>query len=618
MDTLKTGWLLNKSGEKFAPKTLLSQVSTDDGILLEEKLEDDLINLESQINNNINLSVENEKSERQVEISVERARIDNLIALEESSEVTDIERELTDIRVKIDGTISNTAGNAVREQINQLSSEIVDTVSIMNNSFSEQTTLEYAVGSIDANGNTYPIPDDSYIKRRLICETILNLKDIIYISKPTEWDFDVVYYDDLGNLLSISGWVFNGVKNITQKDIVELCPNAKSIKMLFKDVISLTLEDAENVSVYCVKHNLIETSNDSYIYDNKIMSVYNPYHNKGNQKLKGQLHAHTTNSDGRFSPEDTVEKYYNAGYDFFTITDHNVITKEPSNNQMLWLCDSYEDTRNSNGNQHMNIYNVDSVKNVVDMYNTTNTPQTIVDEFVIKGKSLVCYNHPEYPVTYASDETLENLPKGISFIEIWNGSIQEIVGTVPSYSDLPISNVRYGDMYVCSDTNKTYINSSLTLDSAIWGETTYPNGNLDRGFMKMLDNGHKVFCLATDDYHFESLFNNGWVVVFANSKTKNSIMNALSNGSFYASTGVNISDISFIDGVFSIDIENGDNAITTFYGYNNEVLKSVNGASAIYEMNGSENYVRAMVEIAGKKAWTQPIWNLFDKKQYEF
>lgn len=38
MATLKTGWLLNKSGEKFAPKTLLSQVSTDDGVLLEQKL----------------------------------------------------------------------------------------------------------------------------------------------------------------------------------------------------------------------------------------------------------------------------------------------------------------------------------------------------------------------------------------------------------------------------------------------------------------------------------------------------------------------------------------------------------------------------------------------------
>lgn len=41
MATLKTGWLLNKSGDKFAPKTLLSQVSTDDGILLEQKLEGD-------------------------------------------------------------------------------------------------------------------------------------------------------------------------------------------------------------------------------------------------------------------------------------------------------------------------------------------------------------------------------------------------------------------------------------------------------------------------------------------------------------------------------------------------------------------------------------------------
>lgn len=50
MSTIKTGWLLNKSGEKFAPKTLLSQVSTDDGVLLEQKLEDDFNEIRTYIN----------------------------------------------------------------------------------------------------------------------------------------------------------------------------------------------------------------------------------------------------------------------------------------------------------------------------------------------------------------------------------------------------------------------------------------------------------------------------------------------------------------------------------------------------------------------------------------
>lgn len=40
--TVKTGWLHDKNGDKFAPKTLTSQVQTNDGVLLEDKIQSDL------------------------------------------------------------------------------------------------------------------------------------------------------------------------------------------------------------------------------------------------------------------------------------------------------------------------------------------------------------------------------------------------------------------------------------------------------------------------------------------------------------------------------------------------------------------------------------------------
>ena len=42
MSTINIGWLKNKNGEKFAPKTLVSQVVTSDGILLEDKIQSDI------------------------------------------------------------------------------------------------------------------------------------------------------------------------------------------------------------------------------------------------------------------------------------------------------------------------------------------------------------------------------------------------------------------------------------------------------------------------------------------------------------------------------------------------------------------------------------------------
>lgn len=57
--TFKTGWLLNENGEKFAPKTLLSQVSTNDGILLEQKIETDLLNLKTEVDVAIENALDN-------------------------------------------------------------------------------------------------------------------------------------------------------------------------------------------------------------------------------------------------------------------------------------------------------------------------------------------------------------------------------------------------------------------------------------------------------------------------------------------------------------------------------------------------------------------------------
>jgi hypothetical protein len=46
---VSTGWIKDSNGEKFAPKTLTSQVQTSDGILLEDKLQTDLNTLRIEV-----------------------------------------------------------------------------------------------------------------------------------------------------------------------------------------------------------------------------------------------------------------------------------------------------------------------------------------------------------------------------------------------------------------------------------------------------------------------------------------------------------------------------------------------------------------------------------------
>lgn len=51
----------------------------------------------------------------------------------------------------------------------------------------------------------------------------------------------------------------------------------------------------------------------------------NPFNQPGTF-LRGNLHTHTTGSDGRLGPQQTVDEYAARGYDFLAITDHSVIT----------------------------------------------------------------------------------------------------------------------------------------------------------------------------------------------------------------------------------------------------------------------------------------------------
>ena len=43
---------------------------------------------------------------------------------------------------------------------------------------------------------------------------------------------------------------------------------------------------------------------------------------------KGALHAHTTRSDGKLTPQETFYAYRDAGYDFIALTDHRIYNYE--------------------------------------------------------------------------------------------------------------------------------------------------------------------------------------------------------------------------------------------------------------------------------------------------
>ncbi len=63
--------------------------------------------------------------------------------------------------------------------------------------------------------------------------------------------------------------------------------------------------------------------------DDRLIEISNPYANvnwETDRVLRGNLHTHTTQSDGQYDPDAVIDAYKQRGYDFLAITDHDRVT----------------------------------------------------------------------------------------------------------------------------------------------------------------------------------------------------------------------------------------------------------------------------------------------------
>ena len=134
----------------------------------------------------------------------------------------------------------------------------------------------------------------------------------------------------------------------------------------------------------------------------------------------------------------------------------------------------------------------------------------------------------------------------------------------------------------------------------------------------VLSAGKAIFGVATDDSHNYSDFSparsnpgRGWVMVRADELSSPAIVEGLASGSFYASTGVTLTELEVSKGAIRVEIEQEHDFVytTSFTGAKGVSLDEVVGREAAYEVRGGEGYVRATVRASsGQKAWTQPVF----------
>jgi len=288
---------------------------------------------------------------------------------------------------------------------------------------------------------------------------------------------------------------------------------------------------------------------------------------------RGNLHTHSTLSDGKLSPAEVCAVYRNAGYDFLALTDHFMETYDfPVADTREFRSESFTTLMGAElhtGSTELgHLWHILAVGLPFDFahYMPTETGPDVARRALAAG-AFVAAAHPAwYGLTEADVRSLGD----IHAIEIYNA-------TSCDHNDKPDS------IYM-----------------------------LDLMSMRGL---HYTAC-ATDDAHFkDERFDalRGWVQVKSTYNEPEAILDALKSGSYYSSTGPTIHDIKVEpDGdTLTVHCSPAERVFLTGYGAKS-LHKNGHGIHiaqfSIKAFRGSP-FLRVTVrDIHGGRAWSNPIW----------
>jgi hypothetical protein len=287
-------------------------------------------------------------------------------------------------------------------------------------------------------------------------------------------------------------------------------------------------------------------------------SIRDPYAAPGEYR-KAQLHCHTTESDGRLSPVELLERYRAAGYSFVSITDHNRVTRETALDSSTFA--SIPGTEDTVARwikplgPHMTRLFVESSLN-------SGQAQDRIDRTNASG-GIVGLSHPSWTGN------------------LWTGA----------WSPEAITSLRGFRLF------------------EIWNPHSPPEEDLRRWDLALSAHGpdprHAIWGVAVDDCHRLQQFNRAWIVAKVTTITAEALRDALRWGAFYASTGLEI-ECGFRTGVIWVHVN--EPASIQFFDSSRATLAAFNGTSASYGVQGVEGYVRIECGSGGRRAWSQPFW----------
>ena len=294
--------------------------------------------------------------------------------------------------------------------------------------------------------------------------------------------------------------------------------------------------------------------------------------------FKGNLHAHSTVSDGTKTPAERAQMYRAHGYSFLALTDHNVFASYPE------LCTP--DFLMIPGTER-------DVLNKYESYfclHAVGISEKSVPEKVEQQLTRYSAQGPDKPWQELIDEMRQSGQLVILAHPLWSRNTPEQFCKLSDYVGIEVYN------NLCEVDSHT--------------------GRADYFIDCCLRAGKKVFLFAQDDCHGIPSINGGrdtfggWIQVKAPALTHEDLIRSIKAGSFYASTGPEIYDFGVDDeGQVYIDCSPCAEIHFVAYKYRAPSLLGSNLTHGEYLPPEGQYYVRCeCIDQAGKVAYTNPIY----------
>lgn len=285
--------------------------------------------------------------------------------------------------------------------------------------------------------------------------------------------------------------------------------------------------------------------------------------------LRGNIHGHSTVSDGMFTPEELAKDYAEKGYDFLSMTDHNILAPHDdlAKDGFLLLTGLEHDIEYSPDKcihlVGLSAAGRDDTDYLCKRYSKEElTCQRLVDMMRLDGQ-FVSLAHP-----------------------VWSRMKWEELLSLTGYHAIEVYN--NGTEHLCH------------------------GGNAEVLWDLLLREGRRVFATAVDDVHVAGDLYGGWIWVKAGERSKEAVLEALYSGAYYSTSGPVIHDFGVDGERVYISCSNCREIHFITYSPRGKTFFAEEGkplTRAAHTLTGQEAYVRAVcVDANGYSAWTNPIF----------